>query len=54
MMPITTWFKQYGSHKTARASGAKPTTWGLPLEAAIDEARVIMRARRHDAPGAEG
>jgi len=50
MMPITTWFKAYGSHKTLNV-WAKTNGVGLPMEQAIDQARVIMRARRHDPVG---
>jgi putative ABC transport system permease protein len=50
IMPITTFFKGYGSHNSLRIWG-KGEDVGAPLEKAIDEARVIMRSRRHDAPG---
>ncbi len=50
MMPITSWFRMYGSHNSVRIWG-KATTVGAPLEAAIDESRVVLRARRHDPPG---
>ena len=50
IMPITTFFKGYGSHNSLRIWG-KGYDVGLPLEKAIDDARVIMRSRRHDAPG---
>ncbi len=50
MMPITTFFKGYGSHNSIRIWG-KGYDVGPPLEKAIDDSRVIMRARRHDAPG---
>jgi putative ABC transport system permease protein len=51
MIPITSWMRQYGSHNSPRIWG-KAYGVGANLEAAIDEARVILRARRHDAPGA--
>ncbi|HEX6881435.1 MAG TPA: FtsX-like permease family protein, partial [Terriglobales bacterium] len=50
IMPITTFFKGYGTHNSLRIWG-KGEDVGPPLERAIDESRVIMRARRHDAPG---
>jgi putative ABC transport system permease protein len=49
-IPISTYLKQFGSHTTVRISG-KANGVGSQLEAAIDEARAIMRARRHDLPG---
>jgi putative ABC transport system permease protein len=50
MMPITTWMHQYGSHSNLKI-WAKAYGVGDDLSQAMDEARVIMRARRHDAPG---
>jgi putative ABC transport system permease protein len=50
MMPITTYLKQFGRHNSVIISG-KANGVGSQLEAAMDEARVILRARRHDAPG---
>jgi putative ABC transport system permease protein len=49
-VPISTYLKQFGSHSPIRISG-KANGVGSQLEAAIDEARAIMRARRHDLPG---
>jgi putative ABC transport system permease protein len=49
-IPISTYLKQFGSHTTVRISG-KANGVGSQLEAAVDEARAIMRARRHDLPG---
>jgi len=51
MMPITTWQHQYGSHKTIRI-WAKAAGVGQTLNNAMEEARVIMRTKRHDALGA--
>ena len=49
ILPISTWQRQYGSHNSIRVVGK---AFGLStLEDALDEARVIMRARRHDRPG---
>jgi putative ABC transport system permease protein len=49
-IPISSYLKQFGSHTTVRISG-KANGVGSELESAIDEARAIMRARRHDLPG---
>jgi len=49
-VPISSYLKQFGSHTTVRISG-KANGMGSELESAIDEARAIMRARRHDLPG---
>ncbi|MGA2215251.1 MAG: ABC transporter permease [Bryobacteraceae bacterium] len=49
-MPITTYFKQFGSHTTVRIFG-KANGVGAELDSAMDEARAIVRSRRHDAPG---
>ncbi len=50
ILPITTWMKQYGAHQSIRITG-KADGVGPPLEAAMDQARAIVRARRHDQPG---
>ena len=50
MIPITSWMRQYGSHVSISVS-AKANGVGQQLEQATDEARAIMRARRHDRPG---
>lgn len=49
-IPITTFFKVYGSHRSLRI-WAKGMDVGPAMERAIDDTRVIMRARRHDPPG---
>jgi putative ABC transport system permease protein len=49
-IPISAYLKQYGSHTSIRISG-KAHGVGNELNAAIDEVRVVLRARRHDAPG---
>ncbi len=49
-IPITTYLKQFGSHNSVRIFG-KANGVGSQLEAAMDEARAIVRARRHDLPG---
>jgi putative ABC transport system permease protein len=51
MVPLTSYFKQYGSHPTNMRISAKASGTGPTLEAAMDEARVILRSRRHDSPG---
>ena len=50
LIPITTYLKQYGEHTAIRISG-KASGIGTQLETALDEARAILRARRHDLPG---
>jgi putative ABC transport system permease protein len=50
-MPMTSWMKQYGSHNSNMRISAKAVGTGATLAAAMDEARVILRARRHDAAG---
>jgi len=51
VMPITTWLKQYGSHRVSLRVWAKAYGMGPALDAAIDQSRVILRARRHDSAG---
>jgi putative ABC transport system permease protein len=50
LMPTTAYLKQFGSHNSIVISG-KANGTGNQLDAAMDEARVILRARRHDPPG---
>jgi putative ABC transport system permease protein len=50
MVPITTWQHQYGTHNTVKI-WAKAAGVGQTLANAMEEARVIMRTRRHDALG---
>ncbi len=50
-MPMTAWTKQYGSYNSNMRISAKAVGTGPTLEAAMDEARVIVRARRHDPAG---
>jgi putative ABC transport system permease protein len=50
LIPITAYLKQFGSHNSIIISG-KANGTGSQLDAAMDEARVILRARRHDQPG---
>jgi putative ABC transport system permease protein len=50
IMPITTWLKNYGSHNSILIWG-KADDVGTSFEQAIDQARVILRSRRHDRVG---
>ena len=49
-VPISTYLKQFGVRTSVRISG-KANGVGIQLDSAIDEARAILRARRHDLPG---
>jgi putative ABC transport system permease protein len=53
LMPITTYFKVYsgGVGSQAIRIWGKANGTGQELQNAMDEVRVILRARRHDAPG---
>jgi putative ABC transport system permease protein len=51
-VPLTAFQKTYGTAKTLTIY-VKAASPGAPLEATADEVRVLMRSRRHDAPGAE-
>jgi len=50
LIPISGYLKQFGTHNSIIISG-KANGTGSQLDAAMDEARVILRARRHDLPG---
>ena len=52
ILPITTFLKAYGAHDRTLQIWGKGFDVGTPLERAIDDARVILRSRRHDAPSA--
>jgi len=52
MMPITTFLRKYGSHENSVRIWGKGFDVGTPMTNAMDEVRVILRTRRHDAPGA--
>src|SRR3982074_40198 len=52
LVPITAFQKQHGSHDSIRISG-KSAVSGSGMEEAMDETRAILRARRHDRPGAD-
>jgi putative ABC transport system permease protein len=49
-IPLPAFQKTYGTAKTVTIY-VKAGAAGAPLEAAADEVRVLMRSRRHDAPG---
>ncbi len=51
VLPITSWLRQYGPRRSILIWG-KANDVGTDLERAVDEARVVLRARRHDLPGA--
>ena len=51
LIPMTSWLKQFGSYNTNMRISAKAAGTGLALETALDEARVILRTRRHDPAG---
>jgi putative ABC transport system permease protein len=51
VIPLTSWYRQFGSQRASLHIWAKAYGVGAPLEGAIDQVRVVMRARRHDAPG---
>jgi putative ABC transport system permease protein len=50
-MPLSSWFKQYGVYNSQMRISAKAVGTGAVLDEAMDEARVIVRARRHDLAG---
>src|SRR5437879_6251096 len=50
-IPMSAWLKQYGSANNSISVYAKAPGVGADLTNSMDEARVIMRSRRHDAPG---
>jgi putative ABC transport system permease protein len=51
MIPITAYLKEYGSHNNSIQIWGKATATGNPLNQAIDQARVALRAHRHNRPG---
>ena len=53
MIPITDYLKQYGVHKDSIRISGKAASAGNPLYEAVDEARVALRAHRHDRIGEE-
>jgi putative ABC transport system permease protein len=53
MIPLTAYLKQYGAHNDSIRVSAKAAGAGVALDQAVDEARVALRAHRHDRPGDE-
>jgi putative ABC transport system permease protein len=53
LIPITVYLKKYGSHNSSIRIWGKAAATGAPLNQAIDEARVALRAHRHDQTGAD-
>jgi putative ABC transport system permease protein len=54
MMPITSYLKKYGgTWKNSLRIWGKANDTGQALVDAMDQTRVILRSRRHDAPGAK-
>ncbi len=51
MIPITVYLKQYGVHNSSIGIWGKALATGVPLNEAMDEARVALRSHRHDRPG---
>lgn len=51
VMPLTSWYKQFGSQRVSLHIWAKAEGVGTPLVEAIDQVRVVMRSRRHDPVG---
>jgi putative ABC transport system permease protein len=51
MIPLTVYLKQYGAHNSSIGIWGKALATGAPLNEAMDEARVALRAHRHDRPG---
>jgi putative ABC transport system permease protein len=50
-IPMTSWFKQYGVYNSNMRISAKAVGTGAVLDEAMDQARVVLRARRHDPAG---
>ena len=48
LIPVTVYLKKYGAHNSSIGIWGKAESTGAPLNQAIDEARVALRARRHD------
>ncbi len=51
MIPITMYLKQYGEHHDSIRVSGKASAAGTALNEAVDEARVALRAHRHDRLG---
>jgi len=50
VIPMSAWLRQYGARQSITIL-AKGYGLGPSMDIAMDEARVIMRSRRHDLPG---
>ncbi len=50
-IPMTSWFKEYGVYNSNMRISAKAVGTGAVLSEAMDEARVVLRSRRHDPAG---
>jgi putative ABC transport system permease protein len=53
MIPISVYLKQYGEHTDSVRISGKASAAGVSLNQAVDEARVALRAHRHDRAGVE-
>jgi putative ABC transport system permease protein len=53
LIPITVYLKKYGAHKNSIGIWGKAASTGVPLNQAMDEARVALRAHRHDQAGVD-
>jgi putative ABC transport system permease protein len=53
MIPMTACLKQYGTHNNSLRIAGKAWSAGVPLNEAVDETRVALRARRHDPLGGD-
>jgi putative ABC transport system permease protein len=53
MIPISVYLKQYGEHTDSVRISGKASAAGASLNQAVDEARVALRAHRHDRAGVE-
>jgi putative ABC transport system permease protein len=53
MIPISMYLKQYGEHTDSVRISGKAAAAGASLNEAVDEARVALRAHRHDRAGVE-
>jgi putative ABC transport system permease protein len=47
IIPISSWLRIYGTSETSIRIWGKALDVGVPLEEAMDEVRVVLRARRH-------